>query len=102
MRIHPAGMSIAQTVVALSAAQDTTIVAANPNRKYLAICNIGTSLATLAFDKAAVAGSGWPLGAADISGGQGGAVFFEASGVPQQAVHAISTVGTTLVVMEGI
>ena len=102
MRIHPAGMSVVQTVVTLTATVDATIVAANSNRKYLAIININTGLATLAFDTAAVAGQGWPLSAAASAGDQGGAVVFEASAITQQAVHAISTAGTTLVVLEGI
>ena len=102
MRITPAGMSINQTVVTLTANTDAKIVSANANRRYLAICNIGTNVAALAFDVAAVAAQGWPLAAAPVAGEQGGTLIFEASGVPLQAVHAISTAGTTLIVMEGI
>lgn len=102
MRIHPAGMSINQTVVSLSANSDTTLVAANHNRKYLAICNIGTGLVSLAFDQAATAGSGWPLAAAMGAGQQGGEMVWEASAITQQAVHGISTLGSTVVVLEGI
>ena len=102
MRIHPTGMSIVQTVVTLTATVDAVLVAANPNRKYLALCNVNTGLVTLAFDKAAVAGSGWPLGEAGSAGDQGGAIVFESSGVTTQAVHGISTAGSTVVVLEGI
>lgn len=91
-----------QTVVTLTATVDNTIVAANPLRKYLAIINIGTGLATLAFDAAATAGSGWPLSEAASAGEQGGAIIFEASAMPLNAIHAISTAGTTLVVIEGV
>jgi len=98
----PVGMAVRQTVVTLTAATDTTVVAANPSRKYLAICNIGTGLASLAFDQAAVAGQGWPLSAAGSAGDQGGAIFFEASMLTRQAIHAISTAGSTVVVLEGI
>lgn len=91
-----------QSVVTLTAATDATVVAANPLRKYLAIANIGTGLATLAFDAAATAGSGWPLAEAASAGEQGGAIIFEASAMPLNAIHAISTAGTTLVVIEGV
>lgn len=91
-----------QSVVTLTAAVDATIVAANPLRKYLAIGNIGTGLVTLAFNQAAVAGQGWPLGAAAGAGDQGGSITFEASAMPMGAVHAISTAGSTVVVLEGL
>jgi hypothetical protein len=95
-------MAVKQSVVTLTAATDTQLVAANPMRKYLALVNIGTGLASLAFDVAAVAGQGWPLSAASTAGDQGGAIFFEASAVTKQAVHAISTAGTVIVVLEGV
>jgi hypothetical protein len=91
-----------QSVVTLTATVDNTIVAANPLRKYLAIVNIGTGLVTLAFDQAAVAGSGWPLAAAGGAGQQGGAIVFEASALPMNAIHAISTAGSSVVVIEGV
>jgi len=100
----PHGMSVVQTVVTLTAATNTTLVAANPLRKYLAVCNIGTGLVSLAFGTAsvAVAGSGWPLAAAGSAGDQGGALIFESSVLPMQAVKGISTAGSTVVVLEGI
>lgn len=91
-----------QTVVSLTAATDTTLVAANPLRKYLAICNIGTGLVSLAFNVAAVAGQGWPLAEAASSGEQGGSFIFEASAVPMGEIHGISTAGSTVVVIEGL
>lgn len=96
------GVTINQTVVSLTAATDTTLVAANPLRKYLAIVNIGTGLVSLAWNTAAVAGQGWPLTAAGVAGDQGGALIFEASAMPFGAVHGISTAGSTVVVLEGV
>lgn len=95
------GVTINQTVVSLTAATDTTLVAANPNRKYLAIVNIGTGLVSLAWNQAATAGQGWPLTAAASAGDQGGALIFEASSMPIGEVHGISTAGSTVVVLEG-
>ena len=102
MHITPAGMSINQTVVTLTANTDTVLVAKNVNRKYLAIMNISTGLVSLAFDTTAVATSGWPLAEASSLGEQGGAIVFESSAVTFQAVHGISVAGSTVVVLEGI
>ena len=102
MRINPSGMSVTQTVQTLTATIDKTLVAVNPNRKYLAIANIGTGLVSLAFDTAAVAGSGWPIAPAAGAGQQGGEMVWEASSITTQAVHAISTAGSTVVVLEGV
>ena len=102
MSTLPRGMSVKQTVVTLTAATDTTLAAANPLRKYLAVCNINTGLVSLAFDKAAVAGQGWPLSGASSAGDQGGAMIWESSAVTTQALHGISTAGSTVVVLEGI
>jgi hypothetical protein len=89
------GVSITQTVVALTAGADATLIAANPKRRFLAVANIGTNPATLAFDVAAVAGQGWPLAA--------GASFpWDGASVPTNALHAISTAGSTVVVLEGV
>jgi hypothetical protein len=103
LTFKPNVITITQTVVALTAA-DAQIVAANPNRKYLAILNIGTGLATLGFGGVAVAGQGYPLSAASVAGDQGGGIIFESSGVSQQAIHGIcaANVTTSVVVLEGV
>lgn len=98
---RPAGMQIKQTVLTLTAATDTPLVVFNPMRKYLAIANIGTGLATLGFDAVAVANSGYPMSPAASLGAQGGGLVWEAGAVPFNGIHAISTAGTTIVVLEG-
>lgn len=97
----PVGMVITTTVVAVTNAS-TSVVPENPYRKYLALCNVGTGLASLNFDAPAVAGQGWPLTAAGTVGDQGGALIFESSFLTKQAVNAISAAGTTIVVLEGV
>jgi hypothetical protein len=98
---RPASMQLRQTVVSVPAATDTVLVAFNPLRKYLAIANIGTGLASLGFDQVAVVNSGYPLAPAASLGAQGGGLVWEAGVVPLNGMHCISTAGTTVVVLEG-
>lgn len=95
----PAGLKMTQTVVTLSAGVDTALN--NTGGQYLTIQNIGTSRATLNFGAAAVADNGLALSAAATAGDQGGVITFETCCIPGNALRAISTVGTTLVVLEG-
>ena len=88
-------VALKQSVVSLTAATDAPLVAANPLRKYLALQNIGAGDATLAFDVAAVAGQGFLLAA-------GATLTFESTGMPINSIHAISTPGSTVVVVEGV
>lgn len=97
--VAPAPASIAQTILTLAAATDTTIASAG-SRRYLCVMNIGTGLVTLGFDQAAVAGSGWALTAAGQVGDQGGSMCWESATVSASAVHAISTAGSTVAVLE--
>lgn len=99
----PVGMSIVQTTVTLAANTVTTVIAGNPDRKYLAIMNIGTGRANLSFggNTTPVVDQGWPLAASATLGDQGGGLFFEASTVTHQRVSAISAAGTKIVVLEG-
>lgn len=102
LTIRPGALTITQTVVTLAAATNTQLLAANASRRYLLIVNIGTGDAWLAFGStAAVAATGYPLPAAAAAGGQGGGYSCDASTVPSGAIQAISTAGTTLVVLEG-
>src|ERR1700726_5136881 len=71
--VAPSGVPIAQSVVAAPAGTDT-VLGSNTSRRYLCLMNIGTGLVTLAFDQTAVAGSGWALEGATISGHQGGSM----------------------------
>lgn len=99
----PNWMTLTQTVVTLSANTDAPLIAANKNRVFLAISNVGTGLCNLSFTaNAAVVGQGWPLGAAPASGDQGGALVFDGHAVPKGPVRGISQVGTTVVVLEGV
>ena len=85
--------------VALPAATSTLLTTSQGSRQTFKVVNIGTNPATMSFDSAAVAGEGWPLAPADEAGGQGGGIDFE--NAPANSVYAISTLGTTLCVMEG-
>jgi hypothetical protein len=79
----------------LTAATSRVLVANNPSRTFLALQNIGTGDATLAFNAAAVAGSGWLLQAS------GGGFSWDGLTVPTDEVRAISTPGSTIIVWEG-
>ena len=97
--VAPSSMKLTQTVVTLDAGVDTTL-GSNVGRRYLCVMNIGTGLVSLAFDRAAVAGAGWPLDGASSSGHQGGSMCWESSAVAASVVHAISAAGSTVVVLE--
>jgi hypothetical protein len=97
------GVTIVQTVVPLSAGVDTRLVEANTHRRYLGFMNTGTGAATLAFGgTAAVNGSGWVIDQASAAGRQGGSMVWESSAIASGEVHAISQIGTTIVVLEGL
>ena len=99
---HPANkITITQTVVSVGTT-DTVLVAANPSRKYLALCVIGTTGVSLAFNQVATLNSGWPLAPASALGTQGGQFVWESTGITTDAIHAISSAATTVVVMEGV
>jgi hypothetical protein len=87
-------------VVAAPAGSDT-ILGSSTSRRYLCLMNIGTGLVTLAFDQAAVAGSGWALEGATTSGHQGGSMCWDNAIVAASTVHAISAAGSTIAVLEG-
>jgi len=92
--VAPSGVPIVQSVVAAPAGSDT-ILGSSTSRRYLCLMNIGTGLVTLAFDQAAVAGSGWALEGATTSGHQGGSMCWD------NAIVAISAAGSTIAVLEG-
>ena len=98
----PVAFSMRQTVVSV-AATSTTIVAANPTRKYLGVMNLGTVPVTLSFDGTpAVVGAGWILAAAPSAGTPGTTLMFDKTGVPIQALNGIATTGTAnIAVLEG-
>ena len=98
--VAPSSVPIKQTVVTLAAGTDATL-GASTSRRYLCLMNIGTGLVTLAFDQAAVAGSGWALEGATTSGHQGGSMCWDNAIVAASTVHAISAAGSTIAVLEG-
>lgn len=92
------------TPLTLSAATSALLVSQKSNRNYLLLQNTGTNPASFTFGSGnAVAGAGISLDPASAAGGQGGSIVFDSQfgTVPQDAVHAISTAGTTVVAVEG-
>jgi hypothetical protein len=98
--VAPSSVLLGQSVVALAAGVDA-VIGSNTGRRYLCLMNIGTDLVTLAFDRAAVAGSGWALEGASIDGHQGGSMCWDGATVAGSVVHAVSAAGSTVVVLEG-
>jgi hypothetical protein len=98
----PGQLTWTQTVVVLGAAASATLVAANPNRKGLRWMNVGANPMTVVPDAGpAVAGTGMSYNGAAGTGQQGGADTFPGDTSAQQFT-AISTLGTTVVVWEGV
>lgn len=95
-------VTIVQSETVLAPATDATIVPASTAtpRKYLCLQNIGANPVNLAFDTAATAGQGLTLDPA-ASGSQGGSVCWESGTVPSNAIHGISTAGSTVVTLVG-
>lgn len=85
--------------VTLAAGTPVSVVASG--NRLRAIINIGTNPATLGTTSAVAAGVGIPLAAAPIAGGQGGGFSFDDLPTLQGDLYAVSTLGTTLAVMEG-
>lgn len=94
---------IVQTNVTLSAGVASgQIVAASNSRVSLAIQNTGTGSATIGFGSAPTAGLGLSLDPAAAINGQGGSRVWDGTDrIPSDAIYAISTAGSTLVIIEG-
>lgn len=99
----PLSVSMTQTTVTLGAGADGLLVAdANTTpRKHISVMNIGTGQVSLAFGGAATAGQGISLDPASTDGGQGGGYSWEMMTIPSNAIHAISTAGSRVVVTVG-
>ena len=98
----PTSVTVTQTVYTLTAATDKALnTVPTSGARMMCIQNIGTGLVTLAFGTAAVAGSGWGLNAAAGAGQGGGQLCWNSSTVPRDTLHAISTAGSTVVVLVG-
>jgi hypothetical protein len=96
------------TSFTLAPATPTLLVAANPNRRTLLLCVNGTAPAAFCFQRApANATDGITLGAAVVSGEQGGSILLTADSptiqslCPIDSVYAYSALGTTVNVVEG-
>lgn len=91
------------TAVTLTAATPSgAIVPASNARVSLTIQVTGTGAASIGFGSPAAAGTGLSLDAASGAGGQGGARVWDGTDrIPSDAIHAISTAGSTLVIVEG-
>lgn len=92
----------------LAPATPTLLIQLNPNRKLLFLAVNGTGPAVFKFGSAPTSGTdGITLGAACVSGEQGGSALFQEdtetiqSLTPVDAVYAYSTLGTTISVTEG-
>lgn len=97
----PTSVLVTQTVDTLTAATDKALTGTGAGIRMLCIQNIGTGLVSLAFDTAAVAGSGYALNAAAGAGQAGGSICWSGETVPRNVVHAISTAGSAVAVLVG-
>lgn len=92
----------ADTVKSLTAATDTTLLAASTAGRNKSVClmNIGLNPVTITNGaSAAVVGNGQALSPAAGAGFQGGGYCYP--GPPTNAIHGISTLGTTVIVTVG-
>jgi hypothetical protein len=95
-------MTVTMTPINLAAATSTPLIAANAARKYLSLINIGLGAASVQPGAGpAVVNVGIPFPAAPSVGGLGGNLTFDAGGISTDAWAGISTVGTTIIVLEG-
>jgi hypothetical protein len=92
----------------LAPATPTFLLALNPNRRLLLLQVNGVNPAAFKFQSAPVSATdGITLGAASMSGGQGGSILFTEDNetiqtmTPVDAVYAYSTLGTTVTIVEG-
>ena len=94
--------TLTQTQYTLAANTDTIIALAKSARLSLCLFNAGSGFPAmyLAFDQAAVVGTGLFLGSGSPTG-NGLCWSYNGSMVPRNAVHAISAAGTTVIVWEG-
>ena len=97
----PTSVLVTQTVQTLTAATDAALTGTGPGIRMLCLQNIGTGLVNLNFGAAAVASIGYALNAAAGAGQGGGSICWSGDTVPSSVVHAISTAGSTVVVLVG-
>jgi hypothetical protein len=98
----PGAVTIAQTIVTLTAGTSATLIAANTSRKYLCWMNVGAAPMTVAPGAVTVvAGQGMNYDPGSSPINQGGAFCQESISVSRQAFSAVSTAGTTVAVWEG-
>lgn len=88
------------TSTTLAPGAPVQIVPLRRDRATLFLQNTGTNALTIGFGEAPVAGKGMTLDPASAANGQGGA-FYVDQRAPIDAVFAVSTAGTSIVVIEG-
>lgn len=94
-------VNIKVTHATLSAATVAEIVPRNVSRLYLMIQNTGgTNPASFGVDNTVTAGTGVSLDPASAAGGQGGSYEWVET-IPTNPVYGYSTLGTTVIVIEG-
>lgn len=92
-----------QSSVTLAAATSATLIASNVNRKALRWMVVGTNPMTVVPGAGpAVANAGINYSGNAGTGMQGGSEEFSGSAVSTQQFTAISTLGTTVIVWEGV
>lgn len=96
------GLTITQTQVVLAPATSALIIAANANRKYLAIQVVNTNPATVSSVTPAVVNVGLNLNGAPAVGWGGGLLEYNGNRMPLGALYGISTLGTTVNIWEGV
>lgn len=103
MPVRAGTITLTQTVVSVTSSS-TVLVAANANRKYLALMNSGASDVTIAVGGgSAVLGAGWVFAAAAIAGSAGGGLVWDAAAVPSQAFAGIvAGAASNVIVLEGV
>jgi hypothetical protein len=105
----PYNQTFKSTSYALSPGTPTFLIPLNPARRLLLIAVNGINPATFKFGSAPTSATdGFTLGAANVSGGQGGSLFLSdgdsqttQGDTPVDAVYAYSALGTTGNVEEG-
>lgn len=99
---NPRSISPTQAVVVLGAGVAGDLVAANPERRLLILCNIGVNPVSLSFGAVApVAATGYCLEPAATAGRKGGELIFSSADMPIVRIQAISALGSSVVVIQG-
>lgn len=99
----PLGVLMTETTITLSPGVSTLLIAGADTtpRKHISLMNIDTGRANLNYGSAATYGQGDALGAASVSGDQGGGYSYDGITLPSNAIYAVSQTGTRISVKYG-